>query len=82
MFYAGPLEVLWHISSREMINVNYMVVGRDPAGIKHPLDKSKDLYDPFDGQKVLELCLKKGLIKTKILTFKVIAWNKVEQNLM
>ena len=36
MFYAGPREVLWHFSSREKVGVNYMIVGRDPAGIKHP----------------------------------------------
>lgn len=52
MYYAGPLEVLWHFSSREFAGVNYMIVGRDPAGVKHPENTSADLYDPFHGQKV------------------------------
>jgi 3'-phosphoadenosine 5'-phosphosulfate synthase len=52
MYYAGPLEVLWHFSSREFAGVNYMIVGRDPAGVKHPEINGADLYDPFHGQKV------------------------------
>jgi len=77
MYYAGPLEVLWHIKSREMIGINYMVVGRDPAGIKHPEDIQRDLYDPFDGQKIIEIAKSLGFIKTEIIPFKVVAWNKI-----
>jgi len=36
MFYGGPLEVLFHFSSRVLCGVNFMIVGRDPAGIKDP----------------------------------------------
>ncbi len=47
-----------------MLGINYMVVGRDPAGIKHPLNPSADLYDPFDGQRVIEIAIKLNYIKT------------------
>lgn len=76
MYYAGPLEVLWHFSSREFAGVNYMIVGRDPAGVKHPEKQGVDLYDPFHGQKVLEIANKSGLLKMKILPFKVAAYNR------
>jgi 3'-phosphoadenosine 5'-phosphosulfate synthase len=52
MFYAGPLEVLWHFSSRQLAGVDYMIVGRDPAGLKNPDNTSEDLYDPTHGKRV------------------------------
>ena len=59
-----------------------MVVGRDPAGIKHPENPVKDLYAPFDGQEVIKIAQRKGLIKTKVIPFKAVAWNKKEKKLM
>ena len=82
MYYGGPLEVLWHIKSREMLNIQFMVVGRDPAGLKHPDNPKIDLYDPFDGHRVIEIAQKLNLIKMKIIPFKVISWNKVKKELM
>lgn len=77
MFYGGPLEVLFHFSSRTLCDVNFMIVGRDPAGIKHPEDNSKDLYDPTHGAKILEISSKKGLLKdTTVIPFKVAVYNK------
>eukprot|EP00340_Litonotus_pictus_P007745 CAMPEP_0170520926 /NCGR_PEP_ID=MMETSP0209-20121228/6253_1 /TAXON_ID=665100 ORGANISM="Litonotus pictus, Strain P1" /NCGR_SAMPLE_ID=MMETSP0209 /ASSEMBLY_ACC=CAM_ASM_000301 /LENGTH=569 /DNA_ID=CAMNT_0010807515 /DNA_START=11 /DNA_END=1723 /DNA_ORIENTATION=+ len=77
MFYAGPLEVLFHFSSRVLSGVDFMIVGRDPAGIKHPEDKSKDLYDPTHGAKILSIASKKGLLnKTTVIPFKVAVYNK------
>lgn len=48
MYYGGPTEVLWHVSSRCNAGVDYFIVGRDPAGMKHP-ETNEDLYDPFHG---------------------------------
>ena len=53
MYYAGPLEVMWHFSSRQFAGVNYMIVGRDPAGLKNPENQNEDLYDPTHGSKVI-----------------------------
>lgn len=53
MYYAGPTEVIWHVMSRVRAGVKYFIVGRDPAGVKHPENKDQDLYDPFHGQKLL-----------------------------
>ena len=41
LYYAGPLEVLWHFSSRQFAGVNYMIVSRDPAGLKTQIIKKK-----------------------------------------
>jgi len=49
MYYGGPTEVLWHVSSRINAGVKYFIVGRDPAGIGHPEIKGANLYDPFHG---------------------------------
>lgn len=77
MFYAGPLEVLYHFSSRTLANVNFMIVGRDPAGIKHPDDNTKDLYDPTHGAKILKIASDKKLLKdTTVIPFKVCVYNK------
>lgn len=80
MFYAGPLEVLFHFSSRTLSNVDFMIVGRDPAGIKHPDDNTKDLFDPTHGAKVLQIASKKGLLnKTNVIPFKVAVYNRETQ---
>lgn len=77
MFYAGPAEVLFHFSSRVNANVDFMIVGRDPAGIKHPIHINKDLFDPSHGGKVLDIAREKGLLKKmQILPFKVAVYNK------
>lgn len=52
MLYAGPTEVQWHARARLAAGVNAYIVGRDPAGIQHPDDKDKYLYDPTHGAKV------------------------------
>ena len=41
------------------IGVNYMIVGRDPAGLKNPENPNEDLYDPTHGSKVNILFIKK-----------------------
>jgi 3'-phosphoadenosine 5'-phosphosulfate synthase len=53
MYYGGPAEVLWHASSRTNSSITHFITGRDPAGVKHPDDANKDLYDAWHGQKLL-----------------------------
>ena len=75
MFYAGPLEVLWHFSSRELSNVDFMIVGRDPAGIKHPDQTNTDLYDPTHGQRVINIAIQNNLLNLKVIPFKPVLYN-------
>ena len=49
MYYGGPTEVMWHGSSRVNCGITHFITGRDPAGVKHPEDASKDLYDVWHG---------------------------------
>jgi len=76
MFYAGPLEVLWHFTSREYAGVDFMIVGRDPAGIKHPDNSALDLYNPSHGQKIIEVAIKNKLIKLKSIPFNPVFYNE------
>lgn len=82
MFYAGPLEVLYHFSSRSLAGVNFMIVGRDPAGLRLPDGKNQDLYDPTHGAKVLKIASSNGLLKqTNVIPFRVAVYNKQEQKM-
>ncbi|KAH7700377.1 CRE-PPS-1 protein [Aphelenchoides avenae] len=74
MLYAGPTEVQWHARARLAAGVNAYIVGRDPAGIQHPDDKDKYLYDPTHGAKVLSMA--PGLPNLEIIPFKVAAYDK------
>ena len=53
MLYAGPTEVQWHAKARMATGANFYIVGRDPAGMPHPVTK-KDLYDATHGSKVIK----------------------------
>lgn len=75
MYYAGPTEVLWHASSRAYCGTTHFITGRDPAGLKHPEDPSKDCYDVWHGQKLL-VHVKNMLNNIEICPFKVAALNK------
>ncbi|CAF1303411.1 unnamed protein product [Adineta ricciae] len=75
MSYAGPTEVQWHAKARMCTGATFYIVGRDPAGLPNPADKSKDLYDPSHGSKVLTMA--PGLNQLQILPFKVAAYNRV-----
>lgn len=74
MCYAGPTEVQWHAKARMCTGANFYIVGRDPAGLPNPSDKSKDLYDPTHGSKVLTMA--PGLNQLQILPFKVAAYHR------
>ncbi|PKU85545.1 ATP sulfurylase 1, chloroplastic-like [Dendrobium catenatum] len=75
MHYAGPTEVQWHAKSRINAGANFYIVGRDPAGMSHPIEK-RDLYDAEHGKKVLSMA--PGLEKLNILPFKVAAYDKTQ----
>nr|XP_029119510.1 ATP sulfurylase 1, chloroplastic [Elaeis guineensis] len=78
MHYAGPTEVQWHAKSRVNAGANFYIVGRDPAGMKHPKE-DRDLYDPDHGKKVLSMA--PGLEKLNILPFKVAAYDIKKQKM-
>jgi len=66
MIYGGPREVQWHAKSRMNAGATHYIVGRDPAGMKHP-DGTKDLYHMWHGQTMLKS--NPGLAKMKLLPF-------------
>jgi 3'-phosphoadenosine 5'-phosphosulfate synthase len=73
MHYAGPTEVQWHAKARINAGANFYIVGRDPAGMGHPIEK-RDLYDADHGKKVLSMA--PGLERLNILPFKVAAYDR------
>ena len=80
MCYAGPTEVQWHAKARMITGVNHYIVGRDPAGVPHPSNKSKDLYEPTHGSKVLTMA--PGLNQLQILPFQVAAYHRPSKKMM
>ncbi len=80
MLYAGPTEVQWHAKARLNAGANFYIVGRDPAGMKHPErlnadGEADDLYHPEHGKAVLQMA--PGLERLKIIPFRVAAYDKV-----
>ncbi|KAF5736793.1 hypothetical protein HS088_TW14G00947 [Tripterygium wilfordii] len=75
MHYAGPTEVQWHAKARINAGANFYIVGRDPAGMGHPVEK-RDLYNADHGKKVLSMA--PGLERLNILPFKVAAYDKTQ----
>lgn len=80
MYYGGPTEVLWHASSRVNAGITHFITGRDPAGVKHPEDPTKDCYDVWHGQKLL-VHQKNLLNGVDVLPFKVAAYNKKTESM-
>ena len=79
MVYAGPTEVQWHCRCRIVAGANFYIVGRDPAGLPHPIHKDQDLFDPTHGSKVIRLA--PALDEIKIIPFVVAAYNKVTKSM-
>lgn len=78
MHYAGPTEVQWHAKARINAGANFYIVGRDPAGMSHPVEK-RDLYDADHGKKVLSMA--PGLERLNILPFRVAAYDKTQSKM-
>ncbi|KAJ8921005.1 hypothetical protein NQ315_015801 [Exocentrus adspersus] len=77
MMYAGPTEVQWHAKARMVAGANHYIVGRDPAGVPHPLGKEAtpdgNLYDSSHGARVLRMA--PGLSELEIIPFRVAAYD-------
>ena len=78
MLYGGPTEVQWHAKARMNAGCQFYIVGRDPAGMKHP-NGERDMFDPWHGKTVLSLA--PGLEKLEILPFRVAAYDKTESKM-
>jgi len=73
MLYAGPREVQWHAYARLKGGASHYIVGRDPAGMKHP-GTSKDIYDMWHGQSMLQMA--PGLQNLTLLPFTFAAYDQ------
>ncbi|KAJ7552089.1 hypothetical protein O6H91_06G041500 [Diphasiastrum complanatum] len=78
MYYAGPTEVQWHAKARMNAGADFYIVGRDPAGMGHPIEK-RDLYDPDHGKMVLSMA--PGLDRLNILPFRVAAYDRTKNEM-
>lgn len=72
MLYAGPREVQWHALARQTVGATHYIVGRDPAGMKHPSTK-EDIYAPWHGQTMLKM---NPNFKMTIVPFQFAAYDK------
>ncbi|KAK5646092.1 hypothetical protein RI129_004556 [Pyrocoelia pectoralis] len=83
MMYAGPTEVQWHAKARMCAGANFYIVGRDPAGIPHPLGTNGtvdgNLYDPQQGALVLKSA--PGLHGLDVIPFRVAAYDTKYQKM-
>lgn len=83
MMYAGPTEVQWHAKARMNAGANFYIVGRDPAGVPHPLGKEAtpdgNLYDGTHGGRVLKMA--PGLSSLEIIPFRVAAYDKANKRM-
>jgi len=72
MLYAGPTEVQWHAKARASAGAEFYIVGRDPAGMSHPVE-DRDMFQKHHGREVLSMA--PGL-SLEIIPFKVAAYHK------
>lgn len=72
MMYAGPTEVQWHCRCRAIAGASFYIVGRDPAGMSHPLE-DKNLYQAHHGREILQMA--PGLSALEIIPFRFASYN-------
>lgn len=73
MIYGGPREVQWHAYSRLNGGATHYIVGRDPAGMKHP-GTQEDIYHAWHGSMMLGMT--PALKQIELLPFTFASYDK------